>query len=98
MISLALHDLLMQSRYNMSMMSLLSSYVARATVRSEQILRILSWKERLDCWKESRPEKAKNSSLSVALKVIIRLSLVYCLFPVPMFSKNRGGREVTIDY
>ena len=28
----------------------------------------------------------------------VKPSLVYCLFPVPMFSENRGGREVIIDY
>ena len=31
-------------------------------------------------------------------KLAIRPSLVHCLFPIPMHSKNRGGREVIIDY
>ena len=30
--------------------------------------------------------------------VKVRPSLVYYLFPVPMFTKNRGGQEVIIDY
>ena len=28
----------------------------------------------------------------------LRPSLVYCLFPVPVFSNNRGGQEVIIEY
>ena len=29
---------------------------------------------------------------------LVRPLLVYCLFPVPMFSKNWGGQEVIVNY
>ena len=45
---------------------------------------------------------ANKSKLSLYKPLLqgscLRPSLVYCLFPVPMNSKNRGRQEVLIDY
>ena len=38
------------------------------------------------------------STITTYITKALRPSLVYCLFPVPMFNKNRGGREVISDH
>ena len=38
------------------------------------------------------------SAIDAYINQFLSTPLVYFLFPVPMFSKNRGEREVIIDY
>ena len=38
------------------------------------------------------------STINTYITKPLRPSLVYCLFPVAMFSKNRGRREVIIGH
>ena len=46
----------------------------------------------------SLDEKCNGGMDALLILIYIWPSLVYCLFPVTECSKNRGGREVIINY